>query len=121
MSAEQTLPEVGGNFADAINRTSENYMVAQRFVLTGAGELGQFSKEALAAAGSAATANTLAMTAIVTGRIGSRPESDAGANWIVAATVTDTKQKEKIIDDTFDACFEVQESTDVLPALRRCS
>ena len=46
----QTLEPVGQGFTGAIEAAANRYPVVQRFVLTGTGALGQFTKEAAMAA-----------------------------------------------------------------------
>ena len=111
----QTLDPVGAGFNKAIESATERYPIVQRFVLTGAGELGKFKKAEVVAAGK--MVNNLKLGACIANRMGGRPETEEGANWVTKAVVEDPKGAEKEITDTFDACYMVQENVDVLPAL----
>ena len=112
----QTLEPVGPGFTKAIDEAARDYPVAQRFVLTGVGELGQFTKEAASTAGK--MVNNLKIGACIARRMGGRPETEEGANWVVKAVVNDPKGAEREMIDVFDACYSVQENGDVIPALK---
>ena len=72
----QTLEPVVGGISSAVDDAIRRYPVVQRFVLTGAGELGQFTKEAATTAGK--VVNNLKVGACVANKMGGRPDTEEG-------------------------------------------